>query len=245
MRDDKNSLPQGKQSEISFDNLNALHQENQKLLLENAQLKDSLEKEEFLHKNLYKQWSELNDRVLTRDRELTQLKLKQDFWRNFYRYSFYALLLTTIVFAYYSFTNRDKPTALPQQITGTTDTTVRATEQKQEQQNLDVKNIKPGKKDTNLSQSKQAPGNNESSDNVIPGGRKNPLTYRVKTKAFFYNYPDENTQRNTFLLPYEGSYGLVKALDDRNDFIYIVFKNHAGRTSKGWIRKIDLTLVDQ
>ena len=244
MQDDKYSLPQEKQNETSSDYLNVLQEENQKLILENTQLKDALEKEEFLHKNLYKQWTELNDRVLTRDRELTQLKLKQDFWRNFYRYSFYALLLTTIVFAYYSFTSGEKPTPVLQQVTNAIDTAVRPTEQRQQQQNP-AKNIKPAKKDTIPPQLKQAPGNNESSETKIPEISKNPIQYRVKRKTFFYDYPDENTQRNTFLLPYKGSYGIIKALDDKNGFIYVVFINHAGRTSKGWIRKIDLDLVDQ
>ena len=76
-----------------------IQRENEKLYLENVQLKKSLEKEEFLHKALYKQWNELNIRRLTEKREL-----KQSESRNlFYKYAFYSMLFL-IAPAYYFLT---------------------------------------------------------------------------------------------------------------------------------------------
>ena len=120
MQDNKYSLPREKQHETSSDYLNELQQENQRLLLENAQLKKSLEKEEFLHRNLYQQWTELNARTLVAERELKKLRLRHKSWPKlrlihrswpklqfrykswpkFYKYVFYALLLITVPFAY-------------------------------------------------------------------------------------------------------------------------------------------------
>ena len=41
-------------------------------------LKKNLEKEELYHRNLYKQWNELNASVIDKDRELEQLKSTQN-----------------------------------------------------------------------------------------------------------------------------------------------------------------------
>jgi len=64
------------------------YQENEKLYLENLQLKKELEKEEFLHKTLYKQWNELSTRMLAKERELKQVRSGN----LFYKYAFYIIL---------------------------------------------------------------------------------------------------------------------------------------------------------
>jgi ribosome modulation factor len=56
--------------------------------MENVELKKSLEKEEFLHKTLYKQWNELNARMSAKERELEQYKSRN----NFYKYAFFSIL---------------------------------------------------------------------------------------------------------------------------------------------------------
>ena len=126
MQDNTYSFQEENQSELSSDYLNELQQENQKLHLENAKLRSSLEKEEFLHKNLYKQWTELNARGLIKDRELKKLKLKQTSRGNFYRYSFYASLVITIVFAYYLLDKWGKNSASIQTLATKPDTVIRA-----------------------------------------------------------------------------------------------------------------------
>ena len=57
------------------------YQENEKLFLENLQLKKELEKEEFLHKTLYKQWNELSTRMLAKERELKQVRSGNLFYK--------------------------------------------------------------------------------------------------------------------------------------------------------------------
>ena len=63
--------------------------------------------------------------------------------------------------------------------------------------------------------------------------------YRVTSKANFYNAPDENTMRSTFIS--ESANKTVNALEDKNGFIYVEYTNDLGFTSKGWLSKTDLT----
>jgi eukaryotic-like serine/threonine-protein kinase len=66
--------------------------------------------------------------------------------------------------------------------------------------------------------------------------------YRVSSKANFYSSADENTMRGVFIS--QGDDKIVGALEDRNGFIYVVYTNDLGYTSKGWLSKKDLTKVD-
>jgi hypothetical protein len=63
--------------------------------------------------------------------------------------------------------------------------------------------------------------------------------YRVTSKANFYNSPDENTMRSTFIS--ESANKTVNALEDKNGFIFVEYTNDLGFTSKGWLSKKDLT----
>ncbi len=66
--------------------------------------------------------------------------------------------------------------------------------------------------------------------------------YYVTSKANFYTSPDENTLRNVFIS--EGSDKTVAALEDRNGFIYVEYKNDRGYTTRGWLSKRDLTKAE-
>jgi hypothetical protein len=63
--------------------------------------------------------------------------------------------------------------------------------------------------------------------------------YRVTSKANFYNSPDENTMRSTFINASGNK--VVNALEDKNGFIYVEYTNDLGFTAKGWLSKTDLT----
>ena len=67
--------------------------------------------------------------------------------------------------------------------------------------------------------------------------------YMVTSKAYFYNTPEESTKRNAFVVPSNNA--ILSALDEQNDFIYVVFKNQLGQSSKGWLRKKDLQLLNE
>lgn len=62
--------------------------------------------------------------------------------------------------------------------------------------------------------------------------------YKVKSKAFFHNQPDESTARKAFIVHWNNA--VLRPLKEENGFVYIVFTNHQGQTSKGWLRKKDL-----
>ena len=63
-------------------------------------------------------------------------------------------------------------------------------------------------------------------------------SYKVKSKAYFHNEPDESTRRDAFIVHWNNA--VLHPLKEQGDFVYIVFTNHLGQTSKGWLRKQDL-----
>lgn len=85
----------------------------------------------------------------------------------------------------------------------------------------------------------------------IPAARQTPPPvdrrpvigrYYVTSKANFYSSPDENTLRSVFIN--HGADKVVAALEDRNGFIYVEYKNDRGYTTRGWLSKKDLTKAD-
>ena len=68
--------------------------------------------------------------------------------------------------------------------------------------------------------------------------------YKIVSKAYFHNKPDESTRRNAFVVHWNNAYATLNALDEENGFVYVVFKNDQNQTSKGWLRKKDLKPVD-
>ena len=71
------------------------------------------------------------------------------------------------------------------------------------------------------------------------------IKYKVNSTAYFYNQPDESTRRKAFITHWNNSYADIEPLDEKNDFIYVVFTNHLHQKSKGWLRKKDLREVNQ
>jgi eukaryotic-like serine/threonine-protein kinase len=63
-------------------------------------------------------------------------------------------------------------------------------------------------------------------------------SYKVRSKAYFHNAPDETTRRNAFIVHWNNA--VLHPLKEEGDFVYIVFTNHLGQTSKGWLKKQDL-----
>ncbi|ANE52724.1 serine/threonine protein kinase [Flavisolibacter tropicus] len=60
-------------------------------------------------------------------------------------------------------------------------------------------------------------------------------------RAYFYNEPDEKTRRAAYMIPSDSLF--LQSSEERNGFVYIVFTNANGQTSKGWLRKQDLKLI--
>ena len=63
------------------------------------------------------------------------------------------------------------------------------------------------------------------------------------TYAYFHSYPDEASKRAANINQWNNA--RLKAIDDQNGFIYVVYTNDKGQTSKGWLRKKDLIVVGQ
>jgi hypothetical protein len=71
------------------------------------------------------------------------------------------------------------------------------------------------------------------------------LSYKVASKAYFYNSPDESTRRNAFINHWNNSYATLYPKEDKNGFVYVIFTNEKGQTSMGWLRKKDLKPVKE
>jgi len=67
--------------------------------------------------------------------------------------------------------------------------------------------------------------------------------YKVRSKAYFHNQPNEQTRRAAFIVHWNNA--VLRPLKEENDFVYIVFTNAQGQTSKGWLRKKDLIPQNQ
>lgn len=65
------------------------------------------------------------------------------------------------------------------------------------------------------------------------------LKYTVsKGQAHFHNAPDPSTRRKAFINHWNKA--VLEPLEERNGFIYIIYRNHQGQTSKGWLNTKDL-----
>ena len=67
--------------------------------------------------------------------------------------------------------------------------------------------------------------------------------YTVNDKAFFHNGPNESSRRNAFINHWNNA--ILAALNEENNFIYVVYVNKEGQTSKGWLRKSDLSRINR
>lgn len=63
-------------------------------------------------------------------------------------------------------------------------------------------------------------------------------SYKVISKAFFHNSPDESTRREAFINHWNKA--ILTPIEEQNGFIYVIYTNNLGQTSKGWLRKKDL-----
>lgn len=131
---------------------NNLKEENQKLQAENDHLKKELEREQILHKNLYKEWKELKSGESNRPKKFKRLVRKK-----LSKLSYYGILAITILlfaFIFYMAFSRgaDKNIISPQMPSASfTDTTFKNKIQKTENKTSIAKpTIRPGQKKTSV-----------------------------------------------------------------------------------------------
>ncbi|HEY1022242.1 MAG TPA: serine/threonine-protein kinase [Flavisolibacter sp.] len=70
---------------------------------------------------------------------------------------------------------------------------------------------------------------------------KNVAHYKVRDKAYFHNEPDPATKRRAFIIHWNDA--VLVPQEEKNGFIYVVFVNHLGQVSKGWLSKDELIKV--
>jgi eukaryotic-like serine/threonine-protein kinase len=109
---------------------------------------------------------------------------------------------------------------------------------------LFVQNV-PVETPTNQPPVESEPTTEESPPNEEPEApAPQPTTrhYVVRSgQAYFHNSPDPSTRREAYLTP---SDEVMTATDEQGEYVYIVFTNENGQTSKGWVRKSDLNPVE-
>ncbi len=85
----------------------------------------------------------------------------------------------------------------------------------------------------------QDEANNQTEQKPEP---KNSGKYRVISKAFFHDKPSAATRRDAFIVHWNDA--VLTPQGETDDFIYVEFTNHLGQTSKGWLRKADLRIIN-
>ena len=81
----------------------------------------------------------------------------------------------------------------------------------------------------------------QTSDNDAEDNDVGKVFSLAVSKTYFHNDPDASTQRKAFINHWNNA--RLTALDDRNGFIYISYKNDDGQVTKGWLRKSDLIVI--
>jgi serine/threonine-protein kinase len=67
--------------------------------------------------------------------------------------------------------------------------------------------------------------------------------YKVIGRAHFHNEPDESTRRGAFITHWNNR--ILTPQREEKGFVYIVFRNDEGQTSRGWLNKKDLKPVEE
>lgn len=76
---------------------------------------------------------------------------------------------------------------------------------------------------------------------VLKGKRE--TAYKPIAKAYFYEEPDEKTQRKVFLQNHPAAAPL-KSREEKNGFVYVIVQDRRGTPTVGWLQKKDLKPVD-
>lgn len=121
-----------------------------------------------------------------------------------------------------------------------------ATERKAEQDSADLarqeleklQEVIPAEPDPSQEEVIQDSESNSNTDNDI--GKVFSLAV---PEAYFHDKPDANTRRKAFINHWNKA--RLTALNDLNGFIYVVYTNDEGQTSKGWMNKKDLVIVGE
>lgn len=267
-----NSTLTAKKDETSGDANIILQEQNQKHLIEKDELQKSLLKYQHLIKQKEQEIEQLKSGLNYRDVELQQLKNSNQYTTPPVTHrkksgvstsSFVALLLVTALLAAFSayslFSKRENRIAdnVSRTPVNTAPATNENTNQIVEEENtalteaveppnntlpepvLENENIQvEEKQDTVVKEVEKQPVK----EPVTSSGTGSQTKFKVSaSRAYFHDEPNENTRRNAYLIP---SPDTINPIEEKNGFIYIIFTNHLGQTSRGWVLKKDLETID-
>ena len=254
-----NSTLQVKKAEASFDVTDTLQNENKKLLIEKDSLQQSLirNREELVR---------LQEALVQREEEVHALKQDSEFASRVSapragvsHSAFYALLLLTALlaaFAAYSLisgrgnrlagttsgiaSNEGSDTAsygakAPEESTGRREV---ATPKKMPRQKPSTAPGEPDPMRFDTSGGQEEDRDNQQEETGAGAGSR----YKVRSRAYFHDEPDESTRRGAFIVKWNNA--VLEAKDEKNGFIYVVFTNQEGQTSRGWLKRADLIPVE-
>ena len=66
--------------------------------------------------------------------------------------------------------------------------------------------------------------------------------YKVLSRAYFHTKPNPDSKIELFINPLTKT--SLEALDEKNGFVFVVFKNQVGKVTRGWLSKADLREVN-
>ncbi len=78
----------------------------------------------------------------------------------------------------------------------------------------------------------------------VPPEAEDTTTYKkytVLSKAYFYLEPDERTKRSLYINDWSNA--ILEPMDEKNGFVYVVYVNKKGQSTRGWLNKKDLSPV--
>jgi eukaryotic-like serine/threonine-protein kinase len=263
-----NSTLTAKKEETSGDVNFLLQEQNQKHIIEKEELQKNLLKYQHLLKQKDEEIEELKSGLLYKESELQQIKNSNNFSApvsstkrgGVATSSFIALLLITALLAAFSayslFSNRENRIA--DNVSERSSYTAPAKNDNKnnisEEENNNVNETFEPPKETTAPEPIIEPvieQEEKTADTVVTKQENEPVAssgtslqkkYKVTVpKAYFHDEPDESTKRNAYLIP---SPDTLTPIEEKNGFIYIIFTNHLGQTSKGWISKKDLETID-
>lgn len=234
---------------------------NQKLLREKEELQATLAKQELNDKIMYRQWKEISEQVSSKERELKELKQKLTRPVISVPVLFGLIVASMLVgaFASYFLLPGNTEKEIPDKPNIIVHDHNKQIKQQPEAANLTIEKdsiqYKPElpleEKPPSLVTQKSLPELHTqiSTANSINFSKKLPAEnneklgeYKVKSRAYFHDEADENTRRNAFIVHWNNA--VLKPLDEQQGFIYVVFTNHLGQTSKGWLNKNDLIKIN-
>jgi len=268
-----NSTLATSKGEVSSETLTSFQDQNQKLLNEKEKLQGFLVEYQGLSESMDTEIKSLRANLALKEKELQNsldnppayTYQNSPVQSGVSKSTFFALLFLTAclgVFAAWSLLKNNKlqepSSEIESAITDTQTTGMESLGQEQDQASRQSKidSVNKKREDKKKFETETADtSDNKTSDPLIfdtatsksqPNGDTTlteviaKYTLAVK-RAYFHNQPDEATRRKAFIVDWNNA--VVEALDEQNGFIYVIYTNHLGQTSKGWLNKKDLVEV--